>query len=63
MTRINTAIFGTRAGPVNDKTLELASSVARDVSGRTHYARRIAGRTIRISRQPRQGLLVYTVEP
>lgn len=61
--RVNNAIFGGQADGVNDAVLALAAKVSADPSGRTSFARRMAGRTIRVGRVLSQGRLVYSVYP
>jgi len=60
--RVNRAVFGTRAQAISDGVAGLVDQVAADPSGRTRIARRIAGRTVRILRDPQRGLLVYGVQ-
>ncbi len=62
-TRINRAVFGTRAQHVNQIVASLAERVSRDPSGKTRIAQRIAGRTVRIHRLPSGGWWVYSVHP
>jgi len=59
--RVNRVVFGTRAHAISDKIAAIVASVAQDPSGRTRVARRVAGRTVRVYRDTRRGLLVYRV--
>ncbi len=59
--RVNRVIFGTRAHAISDLVAPIVASVARDPSGRTRAAKRIAGRTVRIVRDTANGLLIYRV--
>jgi len=59
--RVNRAVFGTRAHSISEGVAALVDKVARDPSGRTRIERRIAGRTVRIARDPQRGLLIYQV--
>jgi hypothetical protein len=59
--RVNRVIFGTRAHAISDLVAPIVASVARDPSGRTRAAKRIAGRSVQIFRDPTNGLLVYRV--
>jgi hypothetical protein len=59
--RVNRVIFGTRAHSISDKIAPSVASVARDPSGRTRVAKRIAGRTVQIFRDTAKGLLIYRV--
>jgi hypothetical protein len=61
--RVNQAIFALRAEAVTDIMVPLAERVSKDPSGRTRFDKRIAGRTVRIARDPRRGQLVYSVHP
>jgi hypothetical protein len=61
--RVNRAVFGTQAGAVNRAVVGWAEQVARDPSGRTRIAQRVAGRTVRIHRLASRGWLVYSVYP
>jgi hypothetical protein len=63
VTRINQAIFAQRAEAITDAVIPLAERVSEDPSGRTRFDKRIAGRTVRIARDPRRGRLVYSVHP
>ena len=59
--RVNRAIFGTRAHAISDKVAPIVASVAKDPSGRTRVAKRIAGRSVHVSRDAARGLLIYRV--
>lgn len=59
--RVNAAIFGARAEEVSRSVEDWVDRVSNDTSGRTRLARRIAGRTIQVTRVPDRGLLVYSV--
>jgi hypothetical protein len=59
--RINDAVFAASANGVNEIAWELVERVARDPSGHTALARRVAGRTIRCERSREHGLLIYAV--
>jgi len=63
VTRVNQAIFAQRADSITDAVIPLAERVSKDPSGRTRFDKRIAGRTVRIARDPRRGQLVYSVHP
>jgi hypothetical protein len=63
LSRVNQAIFALRAEAVTDIVVPLAERVSKDPSGRTRFDKRIAGRTVRIARDPRRGQLVYSVHP
>jgi hypothetical protein len=59
--RVNRVVFGTRAHAISDKVARIVASVANDPSGRTRVAKRVAGRTVRITRDTAKGLLIYRV--
>ena len=59
--RVNRAIFGTRAHAISDRVAPIVASVAKDPSGRTRVAKRIAGRSVHVSRDAARGLLIYRV--
>jgi len=61
--RVNDAIFAAKAEAVTDQMTELAERVAEDRSGRTSFAKRVAGRTIRIGRRVDTGVFVYSIHP
>lgn len=63
LTRVNHAIFALRAEAITDAMIPLAERVSKDPSGRTRFDKRIAGRTVRIARDPSRGRLVYSVHP
>jgi hypothetical protein len=59
--RVNRAVFGTRAQTISRSVEPLVAQVAADPSGKTRIVRRIAGRTVSVTRDARRGLLVYQV--
>lgn len=59
--RINRAVFGTRADRIERRIGPLVSQVAADTSGRTRIHRPIGGRIVSVTRDPRRGLLIYSV--
>lgn len=61
--RVNNAIFGARSKAVTDLMVGLAERAAADRSGRTQFARRVSGRTIRVGRNVGSGVLAYSVHP
>lgn len=63
MQRVNNAVFGAKADAVTDLMMTLAERAAADRSGRTSYAKRVAGRTIRVGRRVDAGILAYSVHP
>jgi len=63
MERINDAIFAAKAQAVTDQMTELAERAVADRSGRTSFAQRVAGRTIRIGRRAGTGVFVYSIHP
>ena len=63
MGRLNDAIFAAKADAVTTQMMELAERAAADRSGRTSFAQRVSGRTIRIGRRVDSGVLVYSVHP
>lgn len=60
--RLNQAVYGLTAEKVNPVVQALAARVAADPSGRTRFAQRLGGRTVRIGRVAAQGLLVYSID-
>jgi len=63
MQRVNNAVFGAKSDAVTDLVMKLAERAAADGSGRTRYAKRVAGRTIRVGRLLDAGVLAYSVHP
>jgi hypothetical protein len=63
MERLNDAIFAAKAEAVTDQMMNLAERAAADRSGKTSYAQRVAGRTIRIGRRVDSGVFVYSIHP
>jgi hypothetical protein len=61
--RINDAIFAAKADAVTNQMTELAERAVADRSGRTSFAQRVAGRTIRIGRRADTGLFIYSIHP
>ena len=61
--RVNAAIFGAKADAVTQKMMSLAERAASDRTGRTAFAKRIAGRTIRIGRRNDAGVFAYSIHP
>ena len=61
--RVNDAIFAAKAGAVTDQMTELAERAVADRSGRTSFAQRVAGRTIKIGRRVDTGVFVYSIHP
>lgn len=61
--RLNSAIFAAKADAVTQQMIELAERSVADRSGRTSFAERIAGRTIRIGRRVDAGVFAYSVSP
>jgi hypothetical protein len=60
--RLNRAIFGTRASAVDREVKPLITRVAADSSSqRSQLSTRVAGRTVLITRDPKQGFLFYTI--
>jgi hypothetical protein len=59
--RLNQAIFGTRASAVDRRVEPLVSRVAADTSGRTEVRRRVAGRTVSLTRDTSRGLIIYSI--
>jgi len=59
--RVNRAVFGTRAHSISESVSQFVSLVAADPSGKTRIVRRVAGRTVSVTRDSRRGLLVYGV--
>jgi len=63
MVRVNHVVFGTRAASISRSLKSVIGRIAADPSGRTRFARRVAGRTVRIERDVRAGRIVYAVSP
>ncbi len=63
MERINDAIFAAKAEAVTNQMIDLAERAAADRSGRTSFAQRVAGRTIRIGRRVDTGVFAYSIHP
>ena len=61
--RVNDAIFAAKADAVTNQMTELAERAVADRSGRTSFAQRVAGRTIRIGRRAETGVFVYSIHP
>ena len=61
--QLNSAIFAARSERVTKLALELAQRAASDRSGRTHFAERVAGRTLRIGRLRDRELFSYSIHP
>jgi hypothetical protein len=61
--RVNDAIFAAKADAVTDQMMGLAERAAADRTGRTTFAQRVAGRTIRIGRRVDTGVFVYSIHP
>ena len=61
--RVNDAIFAAKADAVTNQMTELAERTVADRSGRTSFAQRVAGRTIRIGRRADTGVFVYSIHP
>jgi hypothetical protein len=61
--RINAALFAAKADAVTSQMMALAERAAADRSGRTSFAQRVAGRTIRIGRRVDSGVFVYSIHP
>jgi hypothetical protein len=61
--RVNDAIFAAKADAVTEQMTELADRAVADRSGKTSFAQRVAGRTIRIGRRVDTGVFAYSVEP
>jgi hypothetical protein len=59
--RLNQAVFGTRGAAVNAQMEPLVARVAADPSGRTRIHRRVAGRTVNVTRDPERGFLIYAI--
>ena len=59
--RINDAIFAAKAEAVTGQMVELAERAVADRSGKTHFAQRVAGRTVRIGRNA--GGFAYSIHP
>jgi hypothetical protein len=63
MERINDAIFAAKAEAVTKQMMELAERAVADRSGHTSFAKRVAGRTIRIGRRTDTGVFAYSIHP
>ncbi len=63
MERLNDAIFAAKAEAVTNQMMDLAERAVADRSGRTSFAQRVAGRTIRIGRRVDTGVFVYSIHP
>ncbi|TMA36048.1 MAG: hypothetical protein E6J87_01740 [Deltaproteobacteria bacterium] len=63
MERINDAIFAAKAQAVTNQMMKLAERAVADRSGRTSFAERVAGRTIRIGRRVDTGVFAYSIHP
>lgn len=63
MERLNDAIFAAKAEAVTTRMMDLAERAVADRSGRTSFAQRVAGRTIRIGRRVDTGVFVYSIHP
>jgi hypothetical protein len=63
MERLNDAIFAAKAGAVTQQMVALAERTAADRSGRTSFAQRVAGRTVRIGRRVDTGVFIYSIHP
>jgi hypothetical protein len=61
--RVNDAIFAAKAQAVTDQMTGLAERAVSDRSGRTSFAQRVAGRTIKIGRRVDTGVFVYSIHP
>jgi hypothetical protein len=61
--RVNDAIFAAKADAVTNQMTDLAERAVADRSGRTSFAQRVAGRTIRIGRRVDTGVFVYSIHP
>jgi len=61
--RVNDAIFAAKAQAVTDQMTGLAERAVADRSGRTSFAQRVAGRTIRLGRRVDSGVFVYSIHP
>ena len=61
--RLNDAIFAAKAEAVTDQMMNLAERAVADRSGRTSFAQRVAGRTVRIGRRSDTGVFVYSIHP
>ncbi len=61
--RVNDAIFAAKAEAVTTQMTELAERAVADRSGQTHFAKRIAGRTIQVGRRVDAGVFAYSVHP
>lgn len=61
--RVNDAIFAAKAQAVTDQMTSLAERAVADRSGKTSFAQRVAGRTIKIGRRADTGVFVYSIHP
>jgi hypothetical protein len=61
--RVNSAIFAAKADAVTQHMMSLAERAVADLSGRTTFAERVAGRTIRVGRRVEAGVLAYSIHP
>jgi hypothetical protein len=61
--RVNAAIFAAKADGVTRKMIQLAERSVADRTGRTSFALRMEGRTIRMGRRLDAGVFAYSVHP
>jgi len=61
--RVNSAIFAAKADAVTQQMVALAERAVADRSGRTNFAERVAGRTIRVGRRVDAGVFAYSIHP
>jgi hypothetical protein len=61
--RLNRAIFAAKADAVTEQIMALAERAVADRSGRTNFAERVAGRTIRVGRRVDAGVFAYSIHP
>jgi hypothetical protein len=61
--RLNGAIFAAKADAVTERMIELAERSVADRSGRTSFAERVAGRTVRLGRRVDSGVFAYSINP
>jgi hypothetical protein len=59
--RLNQAVFGTRGHAVDEHMNPLVAQVVSDPTGKTRVVRRVAGRTVSVSRDPKRGFLIYAI--
>jgi len=59
--RVNRVVFGTRAHAISDTVAPFVAAVAKDPSGRTRFVKRVAGRTVQVTRDASNQLLIYRV--